>query len=105
MTFWAYILRFADGSYYTGHTDDLERRVGQHQTGQVAGYTQKRRPVVLMWSQDFDSRYEALTAEAQIKGWSAPRKRRWREATGRHCMKPPSRPRKEPFDFAQGERK
>jgi tRNA/rRNA methyltransferase len=74
MTFWAYVLRCADGSYYTGHTDDLERRVGEHNAGEIAGYTQKRRPVELMWSQDFSSRLEALTAETQIKNWSRKKK-------------------------------
>jgi len=74
MTFWAYILRCADGSYYTGHTDDLERRFGQHQTGQIAGYTHTRRPVTLLWSQDFGTRHEALAAERQIKGWSRAKK-------------------------------
>ncbi len=70
MTFWTYILRCADGSYYTGHTDNLERRFGQHQSGGIPGYTHTRRPVSLLWSQDFGSRQEALTAERRIKGWS-----------------------------------
>ena len=69
MAFWAYILRCSDGSFYTGHTDDLERRVGAHQMGEVPGYTQRRRPVTLAWAQDFPSRLEALGAERQIKGW------------------------------------
>jgi len=38
MSFWAYMLRCADGSYYVGHTDDLERRIGMHADGVVAGY-------------------------------------------------------------------
>ncbi len=79
MTFWAYMVRCADESYYTGHTDDLERRIGQHKLGEVAGYTQTRRPVELMWSQDFPSRQEALAAEFQVKGWS----RRNKEALSR----------------------
>ncbi len=74
MTFWVYILRCADGTYYTGHTDDLERRVGQHQTGEVPGYTHDRRPVELMWSQDFGTRIEALAAETQVKDWSRKKK-------------------------------
>jgi tRNA/rRNA methyltransferase len=74
MSFWAYILRCADGSYYTGHTDDLERRIGQHQTGAIAGYTHSRRPVELVWSQDFGSRLEALEAERQVKDWSRKKK-------------------------------
>ena len=74
MTFWTYLLRCADGSYYAGHTDDLERRIGQHGAGEIAGYTQTRRPVSLFWSQDFPTRTEALAAERQIKGWSRAKK-------------------------------
>ncbi|WP_242186749.1 TrmH family RNA methyltransferase [Sphingomonas sp. CARO-RG-8B-R24-01] len=74
MSFWVYILRCGDGSYYTGHTDNLEGRIGQHQSGTIEGYTQMRRPVVLAWSQDFPSRIEALEAERQIKGWTRVKK-------------------------------
>ncbi len=74
MTFWAYVVRCADDSYYTGHTDDLERRIGQHNLGEIAGYTQTRRPVTLMWCQEFPSRQEALTAEFQVKDWSRKKK-------------------------------
>jgi putative endonuclease len=74
MAFWAYILLCNDGSYYTGHTDDLDLRIGQHQTGAFEGYTSKRRPVTLVWSQDFPSRLEALEAERRIKGWSRAKK-------------------------------
>ncbi len=74
MTFWAYVLRCADGSYYTGHTDNLEHRIGQHNSGEIAGYTQKRRSVELMWSQDFPTRLEALEAERRIKGRSRVKK-------------------------------
>ncbi len=74
MTFWAYIVRCADDSYYTGHTDNLESRIGQHNHGDVEGYTHVRRPVTLLWSQDFPTRLEALEAERQIKGWSRRRK-------------------------------
>ena len=74
MSFYAYMLRCADGSYYVGHTDDLEARVGAHQSGLIPGYTQKRRPLQLVWSQDFHSREEALAAERQIKGWSRAKK-------------------------------
>ena len=74
MSFFVYVLRCSDGSYYAGHTDNLERRVGQHQAGEAEGYTQSRRPVTLMWSQDFPSRLEALEAERRIKGWSRAKK-------------------------------
>ncbi|MEG3083884.1 TrmH family RNA methyltransferase [Sphingomonas sp. PB2P12] len=79
MTFWAYVVRCADDSYYTGHTDNLERRIGQHNAGEISGYTQTRRPVTLLWCQDFGSRQEALAAEFQVKGWS----RRKKEALAR----------------------
>jgi predicted GIY-YIG superfamily endonuclease len=74
MAFWAYILRCRDGSYYVGHTDDLDRRIGEHQTGAMPGYTCMRRPVEMVWSQDFASREEALSAELQIKRWSRAKK-------------------------------
>ena len=74
MAFYAYILRCADGSYYTGHTDNLEARIGGHQSGQIKGYTCKRRPVELVWSQDFPTRIEALETERRIKGWSRAKK-------------------------------
>ena len=72
--FWVYILRCADGSYYTGHTDNLENRIGQHQTGEYQGYTAIRLPVELAWSQECPTREEALSAERQIKGWSRKKK-------------------------------
>jgi predicted GIY-YIG superfamily endonuclease len=74
MSFWVYILRCADGSYYTGHTDNLEKRVAEHQAGEVEGYTSTRLPVTLVFSQEFPSREEALACERQIKGWSRKKK-------------------------------
>jgi tRNA/rRNA methyltransferase len=74
MSFWTYVLQCADSSYYTGHTDDLEARFGAHRSGLIAGYTQKRRPVRLVWSQEFADRDEAFRAERQIKGWSRAKK-------------------------------
>jgi proteasome lid subunit RPN8/RPN11/predicted GIY-YIG superfamily endonuclease len=74
MSFWAYMLRCRGGVLYTGHTDDLENRIGEHQSGLVNGFTNKLLPVELVWSQEFSTRYEALTAERQIKGWSRKKK-------------------------------
>jgi predicted GIY-YIG superfamily endonuclease len=74
MTFWTYLIQCADRHLYAGHTDDLERRVGEHQVGLVSGYTRTRGPVHLVWSQEFPTRYEALQAERQIKGWSRAKK-------------------------------
>ena len=74
MSFFAYMLRCSDGSYYVGHTDELESRIAAHQSGQIPGYTQKRRPLQLVWNQDFNTREEAIAAERQIKGWSRAKK-------------------------------
>jgi len=75
MSFWVYIVKCADSSYYTGHTDSLERRLQQHHMGTIAGcYTLKRRPLQLVFSQDFPTREEALASEWQIKGWSRKKK-------------------------------
>ena len=74
MSFWVYILRCADGSYYTGHTDNLEKRIAEHYEDQHGGYTCSRLPVVLVFSEEFKTREEALTCEHQIKGWSRKKK-------------------------------
>ena len=72
--FHCYLLRCSDGSYYVGHTDDLSRRIAEHQTGFFTGYTYKRRPVELVWSTSFQTRDDAKAAERQIKGWSRAKK-------------------------------
>jgi predicted GIY-YIG superfamily endonuclease len=74
MGFWVYILRCSDGSYYTGHTDNLEDRISQHQVGSFGGYTATRRPVKLVFAQECPTREEAFAAERQIKGWSRKKK-------------------------------
>lgn len=74
MAFWCYILRCADGRYYTGHTDNLELRTAQHQVGGFCDFTSRRRPVMLVWSQHFQTRIEALNAEKRIKPWSRAKK-------------------------------
>jgi predicted GIY-YIG superfamily endonuclease len=74
MSFWVYILHCADNSYYTGHTDNLEQRIGEHQSGLCGGYTASRLPVELVFSQACSSREEALAAERQIKGWRRQKK-------------------------------
>ncbi|MES2904723.1 MAG: TrmH family RNA methyltransferase [Pseudomonadota bacterium] len=74
MAFYAYLLRCSNGAYYAGHTDDLEARIGSHQSGLIEGYTRRHLPVTLVWSQDFPDRAAALDAEKQIKGWSRAKK-------------------------------
>jgi tRNA/rRNA methyltransferase len=74
VSFYTYMLRCADQSYYVGHTEDLDARLAQHQNGDFPGYTHKRRPVELVWCGDFPTRHEALKFEARIKGWSRAKK-------------------------------
>ena len=74
LTFWVYLLRCADGSYYAGHTDDLDKRIGEHTTGACGGHTSTRLPVELVFSQECPTRIEALAFERQIKGWSRAKK-------------------------------
>ena len=74
MAFWTYILRCSDGSYYVGHTDDIDYRMAQHERGAVGGYTAKRRPVTYLWSEQFPTRDEAFTAERKLKGWTRAKK-------------------------------
>ena len=74
MAFYVYILRCADGSYYTGHTDNIEARVIAHQRGEIPRYTQRRRPVQLVFVEGVPSRQVAFERERQIKGWSRAKK-------------------------------
>ena len=74
MAFWVYILRCADGRYYTGHSDSLDRRFAEHQAGGFCDFTSRRRPVTLVWSEYVGTRIEALEAERRIKSWSRAKK-------------------------------
>ncbi|MCY7387885.1 MAG: GIY-YIG nuclease family protein [Burkholderiales bacterium] len=74
MPFSVYILVCNDGSYYTGHTDNLEYRVAMHQEGQIDSYTASRLPLTLAFSEQFGTRVEALEMERRIKGWSRKKK-------------------------------
>ena len=75
MPAFVYILRCADGSYYVGSTrDSLENRVAQHNSGLLGGYTKSRRPVELVFAQEFDRITDAVAAERQLKGWSRAKK-------------------------------
>jgi putative endonuclease len=60
--------------YFWGHTDDLDRRIGEHMIGGLCEFTSKRRPISLVWSENFGTRAEALEAEFRIKSWSRAKK-------------------------------
>lgn len=74
MPFWAYLLHCRDRTFYAGHTDDLDVRIAQHQSGAFRGYTFRKRPVTLVWSAEFSTRDEAIAAELQVKGWRREKK-------------------------------
>jgi len=75
MSAFVYILRCADGRYYVGSTrKTLEERLAEHNTAHYRGYTQVRRPVTLVWSQEFDRITDAIAMERRIKGWSRAKK-------------------------------
>jgi predicted GIY-YIG superfamily endonuclease len=69
------MLQCADGSYYVGSTTNLERRITEHETGvNPTAYTYARRPVKLVWFQEFSTKNEAFLFEHQIKGWNRRKK-------------------------------
>jgi len=73
--FYVYILKCNDGSYYTGHTDDIDARISQHIQGLIKNYyTKNRRPIQVVYVETFGSRDEAFNAERQIKNWSRKKK-------------------------------
>ena len=75
MTYWVYILKCSDNSYYTGVTNNLERRISEHELGEdIKAYTYKRRPVKLVYYEEFNEILDAIDAEKQIKGWRREKK-------------------------------
>ena len=74
LAYYVYMLPCSDGSYYVGHTNDLEQRLAAHERGAIEGYTLSRRPVELVFSDRFSTRLEAFHRERQIKGWSRAKK-------------------------------
>lgn len=76
MKSYVYILLCSDGTYYTGVTSELEKRIFQHHAGSFpACYTFKRRPLMHQFTREFDNIFEAFAFEKQVKGWSAAKKR------------------------------
>ncbi|NUN10430.1 MAG: GIY-YIG nuclease family protein [Ignavibacteriaceae bacterium] len=71
---YTYILLCADGKYYTGSTNDLRRRLEQHQLGEGANFTSKRLPVELVYYEEYERVDEAFYREKQIQGWSRSKK-------------------------------
>ena len=75
MSYFTYILECADKSLYVGCTNNLERRLEQHNNSKSgAHYTKTRRPVTLLYSEKFETLIKARRREAEIKGWSRSKK-------------------------------
>ena len=74
-TYAVYILRCSDGTYYTGITNDIDRRLAEHMEGNSPkSYTFRRRPVEVVFYQDFEDVTVAIDAEKQLKKWSVAKK-------------------------------
>jgi putative endonuclease len=69
-----YILECADGTYYTGSTVNLEKRMWEHENFRGANYTKKKGPVRLVYVENFERIDEAYEREKQIQGWSHAKK-------------------------------
>lgn len=74
-TYYVYILKCSDGSYYTGITNDLDKRFREHQNGEVVKcYTHSRRPLELVYYEKYGDVRNAIAREKQIKRWSRSKK-------------------------------
>ena len=73
--YYVYILKCSDGTYYTGFTSNLEKRLIEHQMGKYKdSYTSTRRPVELAFYAEFTDPNIAIDTEKQIKKWSKAKK-------------------------------
>ncbi|MFB6122098.1 MAG: GIY-YIG nuclease family protein [Haloferacaceae archaeon] len=67
---YVYVVECRDGTYYTGYTTDVERRVAEHDAGEGAKYTRGRTPVELVYTESFESKSAAMSREHEIKSLS-----------------------------------
>lgn len=65
-----YIVKCSEGSLYTGWTNNLEKRIEDHNAGRGAKYTKARRPVILVYKEEFSTKQEAMRREWEIKQMS-----------------------------------
>ena len=73
--YYVYILKCADGTYYTGITSNLSKRIEEHCIGKYPeSYTYKRRPLKLLFYAEFTNPAIAISLEKQIKKWSQAKK-------------------------------
>lgn len=76
MIHYVYVLKCSDGTYYTGYTNNLEKRIGQHNCGKGAKYTKGKRPVKLVYKEEFSDKSTAMKREYQIKQLTRQEKQR-----------------------------
>jgi len=69
-----YILRCSDGSYYVGKTTDLRVRLDEHKAGVGANFTAARRPVEMIYAEEYETLGQAEDRERQLKRWSRSKK-------------------------------
>ena len=74
--FFAYMLRCSDGTYYVGHTDELDRRLAEHETGATGGYTATRRPIQLVWFEEFRPGNKLSPSRRRLRSGVAGKRRR-----------------------------
>lgn len=104
-----YILKCCDGSFYTGITNDLERRFKMHQTGKASRYTRVHRPVEMVYQEKCGNRSKALIRECEVKEW--PKKKKVALVTGELKKKKPRKKKEKlilktgPRDTGHGPRK
>ena len=72
-----YVVECSDGSYYTGYTTDVKKRLAVHNSGKGAKYTRARLPVKLIYVEGFASKEEAMSAEVLLKRKKRPQKERF----------------------------
>jgi len=74
MSYYVYILKCSDQSYYVGSTSDIAKRLATHNAGKGASWTAKRLPVRLAYQEQYESKSDAIKREQQLKGWSRAKK-------------------------------
>lgn len=72
---YVYILECSDGSYYTGYTTDVQRRLKEHNKGQASRITRSKLPATLIHQEAYKSKGKALRREAEIKSWPRAKKK------------------------------
>ncbi len=75
MPFFTYLLECRDKTFYCGWTTDCKKRVEAHNSGKASKYTKPRRPVRMVYCEEYDSKSNAMKREAEIKTYSRERKK------------------------------